>query len=77
MGVAVSPAFGSRARDARIDELRAEARYARERYDLYRAKMYGMRPTTITRLRELERIHQSADARLRRAQREQQSGSAS
>jgi hypothetical protein len=54
-----------------IDELRTEARYARERCDLYRAKMYGLRPTTITRLRELERIHQGADARLRRAQQEQ------
>jgi hypothetical protein len=55
----------------RIEELRAEARYARERYDLYRAKMYGLRPTTITRLRELERMHEGADARLRRAQQEQ------
>jgi hypothetical protein len=52
----------------RIEELRAEARYARERYDLYRAKMYGLRPTTITRFRELERIYQGAAARLRRAQ---------
>ena len=51
-----------------IAELRAEARYARERYDLYRAKMYGLRPTTITRFRELERIYQGANARLRRAQ---------
>ncbi len=41
-----------------IDDLRAEARYHRERYDLYRAKMYGLRPTTMTRLRELERAHQ-------------------
>ena len=54
----------------RIEELRAEARYARERYDLYRAKMYGLRPTTITRLRELERMHEAADARLRRVQQE-------
>jgi len=54
----------------RIEELRAEARYARERYDLYRAKMYGLRPTTITRFRELERICHGADARLRRAQEE-------
>ena len=69
MRVAVSPARGSTlARDARIDALRGEARYARERYDLYRAKMYGMRHTTITRFRELERIHQDAEARLRRAQ---------
>ena len=51
----------------RIEELRAEARYARERYDLYRAKMYGLRPTTLTRLRELERTREGADARLRRA----------
>jgi hypothetical protein len=56
---------------ARIEELRAEARYARERYDLYRAKMYGPRPTTMTRLRELERLRDGADARLRRAQQEQ------
>jgi hypothetical protein len=63
--------------EARIEDLRAEARYARERYDLYRAKMYGMRPTTITRLRELERIHQGADARLRRAQQERPPSSAS
>jgi hypothetical protein len=54
----------------RIEDLRAEARYARERLDLYRAKMYGLRPTTMTRLRELERIHHGADARLRRAQQE-------
>ncbi len=51
----------------RIEELRAEARYARERYDLYRAKMYGLRPTTLARLRELERMREGADARLRRA----------
>jgi hypothetical protein len=55
----------------RIEELRAEARYARERYDLYRAKMYGLRPTTATRLNELKRIHEGAAARLRRAQQEQ------
>ena len=54
----------------RLEELRAEAHYARERYDLYRAKMYGLRPTSITRFRELERMHQGADARQRRAQRE-------
>ena len=53
---------------AQIEELVAEARYARQRYDLYRAKMYGMRPTTLTRLRELERVREGAEARLRRAQ---------
>ncbi len=51
----------------RIEVLEAEARYARERHDLYRAKMYGQRPTTTSRLRELERIRQGAEARLRAA----------
>jgi hypothetical protein len=54
----------------RIEDLRAEARYHRARLDLYRAKMYGLRPTTMTRLRELERMHQGAEARLRRAEQE-------
>jgi hypothetical protein len=54
----------------RIEDLRAEARYHRERHDLYRAKMYGPRPTTMARLKELERAHQGAQARLRRAQHE-------
>jgi hypothetical protein len=53
-----------------IEDLRAEARYHRERYDLYRAKMYGLRPTTMGRLRELERAHQGAESRLRRAEQE-------
>jgi hypothetical protein len=57
----------------RIEELRAEARYHRERYELYRAKMYGGRPTTMTRLRQLERAHQGAEARFGRAQQERAS----
>jgi hypothetical protein len=52
----------------RIEDLQAEARYHRERYDLYRAKIYGSRPTTIARLRELERAHQGAEGRLHRAE---------
>jgi hypothetical protein len=60
---------------ARIEELRAEARYHRERYDLYRAKMYGGRPTSVVRLRELERAHQGAASRFRRAQQERASHS--
>jgi hypothetical protein len=55
-----------------LETLRAEARYHRERHDLYRAKMYGLRPTTMTRLRELERADQGAQARLRRAEQELQ-----
>lgn len=53
-----------------IADLRADARYARERYDLYRAKAYGSRPTSLTRLRELERVSQAAEARLRHAEQE-------
>jgi hypothetical protein len=52
-----------------IQELEAEARYARERYQLYRAKAYGPRPTSATRMRELQRIHENAEARLARARR--------
>jgi hypothetical protein len=61
------------ARAPRLEALLAEARYQRQRYDLYRAKMYGPRPTTMTRLRELERAYQGAEARLRRAQQERAS----
>jgi hypothetical protein len=35
--------------------------------------MYGARPTTMARLRELERAHHGAAARLRRAQQERKS----
>jgi hypothetical protein len=52
-----------------IAALEAEARYARERYELYRAKTYGPRPASLARLRELQRIHEGAEARLRRARR--------
>jgi hypothetical protein len=51
-----------------LDDLRAQARYARERYQLYKAKAYGQRATSPARLRELERASQQADARLRAAE---------
>lgn len=51
-----------------IDDLRNEARYWREKHDLYRAKAYGLRATRPGRLRELERTMQGAEARLRRAE---------
>ena len=54
----------------RIEDLRAEAAYARQRRDLYRAKSYGARPTSATRMRELERVLQQADERLEHAQRD-------
>jgi hypothetical protein len=53
----------------RIEELREEARYHRERYDLYKAKAYSSRPTNASRMRELERRSLGADSRLRAAQR--------
>lgn len=54
----------------RLDELRATARYDRERRDLYRAKAYGPRATTPARLEELERVAALSESRLRRAERE-------
>jgi hypothetical protein len=50
-----------------LEELRAEARYQRERYDLYRARAYAGKPTSDTRLRELQRASEAAEARLRAA----------
>jgi hypothetical protein len=55
---------------AQIEDLQAQARYHRARYDLYRAKMYGPRPTRMARFRELERAYQGAEARLQFAKRE-------
>jgi hypothetical protein len=55
---------------ARIEDLRAEARYRRERLDLYRAKMQSARPTTPERLRELEQEWRRAQDRLDFALRE-------
>ncbi|MCW2968437.1 MAG: hypothetical protein JWM71_2209 [Solirubrobacteraceae bacterium] len=52
---------------ARLEELRAEARYHRQRYDLYRAKAYGMRPVNPVRLRELEHAAVAAEERLAHA----------
>jgi hypothetical protein len=48
---------------ARREDLRAEARYRRERLQLY-AKTYAGRPTRPARLRELERAYAGAQARL-------------
>jgi hypothetical protein len=54
-----------------IDDLRAQAEYARQRYQLYKAKAYGQRPTSPVRLRELERTWQQAQTRLRAAESEE------
>lgn len=54
-----------------LAELEAEARYARERYELYRARAYGPRLTSAVRLRELERKSKLAGSRLDRARADQ------
>jgi hypothetical protein len=48
----------------RLEELREEAAHARRKVDLYRAKSYGPRETSPTRMRELERTADAAEARL-------------
>ena len=61
---------------ARVDEahelefLRADARYRRERRDLYRARLYAGRAATRTRLAELDRLYEFAAARLSQKERE-------
>ena len=54
--------------DDHLEDLRARARYARQRYELYKAKAYGQRPTTPARMRELERECEQAEARLAAAE---------
>lgn len=54
----------------RLEQLEAEAVYAQERFDLYKAKVYGPRQTSITELRRLQQAALYAEARLRRARRE-------
>ena len=49
----------------RTEELRELASYARQRRDLYRARTYGPRETSATRMRELEREADQAEARLK------------
>ena len=58
----------------RLDELRAAARYDRERRDIYRAKTFGPRPTSHRRLRELERVCALSESRLRRAETQARAG---
>jgi hypothetical protein len=53
-----------------LDDLRAQAKHARERYRLYKAKTHGQRPTSPARLRELQRAYEQAEERLRFAEAE-------
>lgn len=48
-----------------LKRLEGEARYASDRFRLYRARAYSGRPTSPGRFRELERVSDRAEARLR------------
>jgi hypothetical protein len=56
--------------DAHLDDLRAQALHARQRYELYKAKAYGPRLTSPARLRALERASTRATESLRFAEAE-------
>ena len=57
--------------DLELEQRAAEARYHRDRFDLYRARVISgsSAPTSSARLRELERTATAADARLAHAHR--------
>jgi hypothetical protein len=55
---------------ARLDDLRAQAVHARQRYDLYKARAYSQRLTSPARLRELERACARAEDALHFAETE-------
>ena len=57
-----------------LDDLRSQAQHARQRYQLYKAKVYGPRATSLERLRELERAYEQAEARLRAAEAQERRG---
>jgi hypothetical protein len=61
------PRETQRGEAARIEEMREEARYRRERLELYRARLYGGRRSSMSRLRELQLSSDGAAARLRAA----------
>ena len=50
----------------RLIQLEAEATHARERFDIYKAKVYSGR-SSPTKLRNLKQATEYADARLKRA----------
>ena len=59
-------ATGTSPMEIRLSELEAEARYANERYRLYRASAYGGKHTSPRRMRELGRQSVAASSRLAR-----------
>jgi len=52
----------------RRELLRVEARYRRDRLELYRQRLYAGRAISHDKLKELQRASNGADARLRRAE---------
>jgi hypothetical protein len=52
----------------RLADLREEARYRRERLQLYKARLYAGRAHRQDRLRELQRAADGAAARVRHAE---------
>jgi hypothetical protein len=55
-----------------LEDLRAQARLARQRYQLYKARTFGQQPTSEQRLRELRRAYEQAEERRRFAEAEEQ-----
>jgi hypothetical protein len=51
-----------------LPDLREEARYRRERLELYKARLYAGRARNQDKLRELQRAYDGAAARVRRAE---------
>lgn len=51
-----------------LERLREELRHLGNKRDLYRAKVYGPRPTRLSRLEELTRQYELAESRLKRAE---------
>jgi hypothetical protein len=66
-------------RDVELEHLEAEARYHRDRFDLYQARVISgsAASTTLTRLRELKRTATAAADRLAHARRARAADSAS
>jgi hypothetical protein len=58
-------------RDLELEQLVAEARYHRDRFDLYRARVISgsSAPTSSARLRDLERAATAAEERVAHARR--------
>ena len=69
--VPVAPPSRPAAADYELDQLVAEARYHRDRFELYRARVISASTvaTSPTRLRELERTATGAEERLAQARR--------